>query len=340
MFDIIIIGGGPAGAILAKEAAKNFSVAMIYEDSKKPCGGLLSDDAQRFFAERTMVLPKELLVDPQIFAVDTIDVGQNLWRRYQRSYINIDRKIFDAWLRSFVPENVVKIENHASKIVRMEDRFAVSYNENGEEKTVYGKYLVGADGANSLVRRTFFSNKKIRHYVSIQQSFENAENAPFYACIFDRPTTDCCAWIVTKEKETIFGGAFAPKDCRENFEKLKTRLKSQGIILGKEKETEGCIVLRPKSAHQIVLGDGNVFLIGEAAGFISPSSLEGISKAMYSAEALANALMKDAPLKAYKKNTRKLRFGIFLKTVKCPFMYAPFLRKLVMKSGLTAIDIK
>ena len=160
MFDIIIIGGGPAGSILAKEAAKNFSVAMIYEDSKKPCGGLLSDDAQRFFAERTMALPKELLVDPQIFEVDTIDVGQNLWRRYQRSYINIDRKKFDAWLRSFVPENVVKIENHASKIVRMEDRFAVSYNETAKKRPFTANIL----SAQTVQIRSFaghFSRIKI-----------------------------------------------------------------------------------------------------------------------------------------------------------------------------------
>ena len=173
----------------------------------------------------------------------------------------------------------------------------------------------------------------VKHFDKLRRQLPGCEirwNVPFQDTYYDSEITELTVTHLTETdlKRLAY------------FEKLKTRLKSQGIILGKEKEAEGCIVLRPKSAHQIVLGDGNVFLIGEAAGFISPSSLEGISKAMYSAEALANALMKEAPLKAYKKNTRKLRFGIFLKTVKCPFMYAPFLRKLVMRSGLTAIDIK
>jgi flavin-dependent dehydrogenase len=39
----------------------------------------------------------------------------------------------------------------------------------------------------------------------------------------------------------------------------------------------------PKSIREIECGKENIFLIGEAAGFISPSSLEGISYAMDSA---------------------------------------------------------
>ena len=77
--DITVIGGGPAGAVFAKEAAKDFSVALIYENSKKPCGGLLSEDAQKYFAERNIAIPKDLLVSPQTFAVDTLDLSQDLF---------------------------------------------------------------------------------------------------------------------------------------------------------------------------------------------------------------------------------------------------------------------
>ena len=61
---------------------------------------------------------------------------------------------------------------------------------------------------------------------------------------------------------------------------------------------------------------------------------------MYSAEALAEAFESGAPLKYYRKKTAVMRFGIFLKLFKCPFMYSPFLRKIVMKTGVTAIKNK
>lgn len=77
-----------------------------------------------------------------------------------------------------------------------------------------------------------------------------------------------------------------------------------------------------------------MFLIGEAAGFVSPSSLEGISYAIKSGEALANALGCKAPHKSYRLLTAKIRARLMLKTLKCPFMYYPPLRRFVMKSGI------
>jgi len=47
--------------------------AVIYRsDLSKPCGGLLSEDAQLSLARYDITLPKDVLVDPQIFAVKTI----------------------------------------------------------------------------------------------------------------------------------------------------------------------------------------------------------------------------------------------------------------------------
>ena len=62
-FDIAIIGGGPAGATLARLLDEKFRVILI--DGKtndensfsKCCGGLLSPDAQKAFAEFDLTLP-------------------------------------------------------------------------------------------------------------------------------------------------------------------------------------------------------------------------------------------------------------------------------------------
>lgn len=55
-YDILIIGGGPAGATLARLLPKKYRVILIDKKEKdsgfqKPCGGLLSEDAQRSLAQ-------------------------------------------------------------------------------------------------------------------------------------------------------------------------------------------------------------------------------------------------------------------------------------------------
>ena len=42
-------------------------------------------------------------MDPQIFSVKTIDLEAGLVRHYQRTYLNMDRQKFDAWLLDMVP---------------------------------------------------------------------------------------------------------------------------------------------------------------------------------------------------------------------------------------------
>ena len=41
----------------------------------------------------------------------------------------------------------------------------------------------------------------------------------------------------------------------------------------------------------------------------------------------------------YRRRTAALRWKLALKNGKCPFMYRPVLRHLVMASGLTAINL-
>ena len=67
--------------------------AVIYRsDLSKPCGGLLSEDAQRSLARYDITLPKDVLVDPQIFSVKAIDLEAGLVRHYQRTYLNMDKR--------------------------------------------------------------------------------------------------------------------------------------------------------------------------------------------------------------------------------------------------------
>lgn len=345
-FDVIICGAGPAGATLARVAKKSLRILLLdgAPEGGKPCGGLLAPDAQKALARFDLALPKDVLVDPQIFSVRTIDLKNGAQRWYPRMYINVSRQKFDSWLLSLIPPNVSleKATLLRAQKVPFEGFEAAYRTLGGEIRTARAPILVGADGAHSRVRETFFPPLRTRRYVAIQQWFKirAGHPLPFYSCVFDPETSDCCSWSIFKDGYLIFGGAFAPKNCRANFEKQKKRLSDFGLRFGQPVRTEACQVLRPTSLKSFCCGGKGVFLIGEAAGFISPSSLEGISWAIKSAVALSESLaFGKSALKAYRRKTLSLRLRLCAKNLKCPFMYWPRLRALVMKSGISSIDV-
>ena len=106
-------------------------------------------------------------------------------------------------------------------------------------------------------------------------------------------------------------------------------------------KTEACLVSSPRKWKDFLCGRKNVYLIGEAAGFISASSFEGISSAVLSGKLLADAYIQGKNskevLEKYKSNTFKLRLKLYLKTKKRQILCSPVLRYLIMKSGIQSV---
>lgn len=351
MYDVAVIGGGPAAATFARRYLSKCPAASLLlldgqrELNKKPCGGLLAPDSQKALAHFDLTLPKEVLVDPQIFTVQTIDLVSRQVRYYQRYYLNMDRYAFDRWLLSLIPPQAEILSGRCTAVTRTGEGFLLTAAVDGEERQFAARRIVGAEGAVSLVRHTFYREPKTR-YTAIQQWFAaGEERAPFYSCIFDSATSESCSWIIRKDDALIFGGCFTAEGSREAFERQKRRLEQYlGRPLGQPVKTEACLAVRPRGFADFITGYDGAYLIGEAAGFISASSFEGISSAIRSGSALAEAMAEatddNTLTRLYRRKTASLRLKLWLKTLKRWFMYTPWARRIIMGLGLAAISVE
>ena len=125
----------------------------------------------------------------------------------------------------------------------------------------------------------------------------------------------------------------------------KSRLEEYlGHSLGRPIKTEACQAVRPRGFSDFITGRDGVYLIGEAAGFISASSFEGISSAIRSGSALAEAMSQAAEdrelARLYRRKMTSLRLKLWIKTIKRWFMYTPWVRHIIMRLGLAAIHVE
>mgnify|MGYP000337878245 CR=1 FL=1 len=205
------------------------------------------------------------------------------------------------------------------------------------------RILVGADGASSKVRAQSFPRSLYpEKYFAIQEWVQADRNLPYFSSFFDPEITDYYCWTIPKGDHLIIGAALRPKEeTAEKFKLLKRKLRNHGFQFSKTVYREGAYILRPLRMRQLSTGTKGIALLGEAAGWISPSSAEGISYAFRSALLLAEALRStpDDFEKRYYQKTRALRRNIFFKNFKSHFIFNPRLRKAVMRSGLQSMEV-
>lgn len=352
MYDIVIVGAGPAGANLARLVANKYKILLIDKrdlENENPqnrtikcCGGLLAPDAQKMIAKLGLGMPKDILVDPQLFAVRTIDLTNNLERLYQRFYFNMDREKFDRWLVSILPNCIDKKFNSTFKSFdEISGGYEIRYIYNKEEIKAKTKVIVGADGASSKIRKCISKDRNTPdNYIAIQEWFKSSGDMPYFTAIFDEEISDFYSWIIPKEDYILLGSALRPRqNTREKYDILKRKLTRFGFDFSNKVTTEGAHIFRPKMTSQFYVGRDGIALVGEASGSISPSSAEGISYALKSSLYLAQSLEKgiDGCLDRYKHKVKEIKLNILIKNLKSPAMYNPFLRQLAMKSGLQSI---
>ena len=350
--DIAIIGAGPAGATLARLIGKQYKVLLVDKrplverpdsnQSDKCCGGLLAPDAQKMLSKLGLGLPLQVLEEPQLFVVRAMDLESHVDRYYQRHYINMNRRKFDCWLVSMVPSNVdIRTGVRLVSFDRDNSGFKLKFSNGSSVFEETAKILVGADGAASRVGQPFFKAHGLgRQYVAIQEWLEADGGMPYFSSIFHPGLTDFYGWVIPKSDHVLVGAALVPKDNPTGkFEHLKSRLQQYGLRFGRTIKRQSTMLIRPTSLKQVSTGGMGVALIGEAGGWISPSSAEGLSYAFRTAIMLAKSLQTGlfGFEKRYYEKALEIKFNLFLKNQKSRFIFNPTLRHAIMKIGLQSM---
>jgi geranylgeranyl reductase len=350
MFDIAIVGAGPAGSTLARLLGRSCKIALFDKRgldeggrgarNEKCCGGLLAPDAQAALASLSLGLPRAVIVEPQLFAVRSVDLPSGRERLYRRPYINVDRLEFDRWLWSLVPEGTLRFPAClVTGLARGRRGWIVSYRRAGRAYAIEARVVAGTDGSRSLVRKRL-DCRPPQLYFAVEEWFDYPSSPPFFSAVFDAEITDYYAWTIPKDGRLLVGAALDPADRPlEKFELLKRKLRERGWLLGRPVARRSAFLGRPRRASSVCLGRGDLALAGEAAGLVSPSSGEGLSFALESAAFLADAVLRDGPdfQAAYARAAAGLRRKIFLKNLKVPFFHRPWLRRAALVSGVFSL---
>ncbi len=330
-YDIVVVGGGPAGSSFLYrlgQKARAYKALMIDDKNKnKVCGGLLNEKTQKFLSKMNINIPKNVLVTPQMFSVKIHDLNLMADKSVARTYINLDRDKFDKYLQSLLKYPI--IDGRVLDIKKHRNIYIVKYKSDGEVKKIACKYIVGADGGKSLVRKCSKIELDTREYTSIQKWYKAEEIgcSPYMSAVFDSENNDCCSWTISKDNYFIFGGAFHKKAAISTFEKQREKFEKWNMKLENEIKTEACTVLRPKNLKSFSTGRENVYLVGEASGLISPSSLEGISFALRSGYYLAENFGKNNMRTRVKVAMLPLQLEALSKNIKGIGMYSEWIRQ-------------
>ncbi len=355
MYDIAIVGAGPAGSTLARLLGARYRVLLVDRrhldrdhaqgELSKACGGLLAPAAQAELARQGLGVPVSVVTGPQLFAVRTLDLVADLERLYQRFYVNVDREAFDRWLVSLVPDRVETAFGWTLSALEpdADGPFLRFRTAEGGSVGVRARCVIGADGASSLVRRLSFPDAPApRRYAAIQAEFGIGAFDAHYGALFDSRLTDYYGWTIPKGDRLLVGAAFESSSrIAERFSAMVDGARESGFGFGEEIVRSSAQIARPSSLLELCPGSGSILLAGEAAGFISPSSAEGISFALRSAAALAGALEPgligaDA---RYRAAAWPLALTVQAKALKGSAIYGRVTRRAIMRSGFGSIPV-
>ncbi|MFN3615511.1 MAG: geranylgeranyl diphosphate reductase [Rubrimonas sp.] len=320
-FDVVVVGGGPAGATAAHDLARaGRSVLLLDRAGRiKPCGGAIPPKAIADFD-----IPDSQLVARVRRARMISPRGARVTIPIEGGFVGmVDREHFDEWLRARAAEaGATRRTGTFERIARDADgRAIVVFRPHGQAGTaaVRAGVVIGADGARSNVARQEIPGGDTIPYVIAYHEIVESPSADWDAqqcdVVYDgRISPDFYGWVFPHGATTSVGMGTELRDFPLKKATADLRAAS-GLAGARTIRREGApIPLKPLSRWD---NGRDVVLAGDAAGVVAPASGEGIYYAMlggrFAADAAHALLASGDPRKLATARRRFMRLhgGVF-----------------------------
>lgn len=305
MYDVIVIGAGPAGCAAAKILAERGRKVLLTErfslPRNKSCSGVLIQKTlgliERVFGGE---VPTFALCEPNESRgmILTDEYGQT--ERFEQPGLNIWRSEFDWWLALKAAEHGAELseESPVLSCEETEDYVSEEYVKvtfgGKARRTETARYVLNCEGAAGTLKQKLLGVPQER--IVTFQTFNKGsiDLDPHYFYAFLQPAfSEYDAWFNGKDDYLIFG--VAVRDQQKiplYYDRFLHFLKeNHAAHIEKRVRSEKWLMPRIFPDCPIEYGAGRVLFAGEAAGFLNPMG-EGISSAIESGALAAMAIDK------------------------------------------------
>lgn len=283
IYDLIVVGAGPAGSSAARVAANSGLRTLLIDKDRFPryktCGGGL-------IGVTTRTIPPNPPVREDIMLSTFTLAGRYERTRHaatQPMIKTVVRSEFDGWLADIAQQAGVEFLDKTKVTEISEDPDVVAVTT--DQGSFRGRFLIGADGTSSRAARLV--GVRLRQVdLGLELELTKADTRWDQRIHLDwGPLPGSYGWLFPKGDSLTVGVIAEKGRPRETREYLKSFLGQLNLASSSVIRESGH--LTQCRDDESPLARGRIFLVGDAAGLLEPWTREGISFAVRSGEAAA-----------------------------------------------------